>query len=132
MQPPHAVLMRGTSPAAGFWPCFARLRNGRGNDASFGLEQDFNSVDAQYDALPRLYSRPSPFGRCCGSNTTDDGISGGDTDRTALRRLLEDVQAIATYTPTVFIAPLAAIEICRPTSTFADPSLAMAGVVLKL
>jgi site-specific DNA recombinase len=59
-----------------------------------GLEQDFNSLDAQYEAS-RAYIRSQahagwilPRGKY-----EDGGFSGGNTDRPALQRLLEDVQA---------------------------------------
>jgi len=59
-----------------------------------GLEQDFNSLDAQHDAAQAYIRSQAHAGwtllRC---NYSDAGFSGGDTERPALQRLLEDVRA---------------------------------------
>jgi site-specific DNA recombinase len=59
-----------------------------------GLEQDFNSLDAQYDAS-RAYIRSQTHARWTLIRTKyeDGGFSGGNTDRPALQRLLADVRA---------------------------------------
>jgi site-specific DNA recombinase len=58
------------------------------------LEQDFNSLDAQYDAS-RAYVRSQAHAgwTLLRGKYDDGGFSGGDTDRPALQRLLEDVRA---------------------------------------
>jgi site-specific DNA recombinase len=59
-----------------------------------GLEQDFNSLDAQYDCS-RAYIRSQTHARWTLIRTKyeDGGFSGGNTDRPALQRLLADVRA---------------------------------------
>jgi site-specific DNA recombinase len=59
-----------------------------------GLEQDFNSLDAQYDASQAYIRSQAHAGWTLVKAKYDDGgFSGGDTDRPALQRLLNDVQA---------------------------------------
>ena len=59
-----------------------------------GLEQDFNSLDAQYDAS-QAYIRSQAHARwtLLRGKYDDGGFSGGNTDRPALQRLLADVTA---------------------------------------
>jgi site-specific DNA recombinase len=58
------------------------------------LEQDFNSLDAQYDASQAYIRSQAHAGWTILRGKYDDGgFSGGDTDRPALQRLLEDVRA---------------------------------------
>ena len=58
------------------------------------LEQDFNSLDAQYDASQAYIRSQAHAGWTLLRGKYDDGgFSGGDTDRPALQRLLEDVRA---------------------------------------
>src|SRR4029078_12388692 len=59
-----------------------------------GLEQDFNSLDAQYDAS-QAYIRSQVHAGWALVRTKyeDGGFSGGNTDRPALQRLLTDVRA---------------------------------------
>ena len=58
-----------------------------------GLEQDFNSLDAQYDASQSYIRSQAHAGWTLVLSKYDDGgFSGGDTDRPALQRLLEDVR----------------------------------------
>ena len=58
-----------------------------------GLEQDFNSLDAQYDASQAYIRSQQHAGWTLVRPKYDDGgFSGGNTDRPALQRLLEDVR----------------------------------------
>jgi DNA invertase Pin-like site-specific DNA recombinase len=59
-----------------------------------GLEQDFNSLDAQYDASQAYIRSQAHAGWTLMRAKYDDGgFSGGNTDRPALQRLLNDVRA---------------------------------------
>src|SRR6202012_5233398 len=68
-----------------------------------GLEQDFNSLDAQYDACQAYIRSQAHAGWTLVRAKYDDGgFSGGNTERPALRRLLDDgradkVQIIVVY-----------------------------------
>ncbi|MGE3149407.1 MAG: recombinase family protein [Pseudorhodoplanes sp.] len=58
-----------------------------------GLEQDFNSLDAQYDASQAYIRSQAHAGWTLVRSKYDDGgFSGGNTDRPALQTLLEDVR----------------------------------------
>src|SRR4051812_5038996 len=58
-----------------------------------GLEQDFNSLDAQYNASQAYIRSQQHAGWTMVRSKYDDGgFSGGNTDRPALQRLLEDVK----------------------------------------
>ena len=59
-----------------------------------GLEQDFNSLDAQYDASQAYIRSQAHAGwTSLRARYDDGGFSGGNTDRPALQRLLDDVRA---------------------------------------
>jgi DNA invertase Pin-like site-specific DNA recombinase len=59
-----------------------------------GLEQDFNSLDAQYEASQAYIRSQAQAGWMLLRTKYDDGgYSGGNTDRPSLQRLLEDVRA---------------------------------------
>jgi DNA invertase Pin-like site-specific DNA recombinase len=59
-----------------------------------GLEQDFNSLDAQYDASQAYIRSQAHAGwTLLRAKYDDGGYSGGNTDRPALQRLLDDVRA---------------------------------------
>src|SRR5439155_5360909 len=58
-----------------------------------GLDQDFNSLDAQYDASQAYIRSQAHAGWTLVRSKYDDGgFSGGNTDRPALQRLLDDVR----------------------------------------
>jgi site-specific DNA recombinase len=59
-----------------------------------GLDQDFNSLDAQYDAAQAyVRSQAHAHWTLIKSRYDDGGFSGGSTDRPALQQLLDDVKA---------------------------------------
>ena len=59
-----------------------------------GLDQDFNSLDAQFDASQAYVRSQAHAGwTLLRAKYDDGGFSGGNTERPALRRLLDDVQA---------------------------------------
>jgi site-specific DNA recombinase len=59
-----------------------------------GLDQDFNSLDAQYDAAQAYIRSQAHAGWTLVRTRYDDGgFSGGSTDRPALQQLLADVRA---------------------------------------
>src|ERR1700760_782406 len=59
-----------------------------------GLDQEFNSLDAQYDASQAYIRSQAHAGWTLPRGKYDDGgFTGGNTDRPALQRLLEDVRA---------------------------------------
>ncbi|WP_309661757.1 recombinase family protein [Sphingomonas sp.] len=59
-----------------------------------GLEQDFNSLDAQFEACAAYIKSQASEGWLLGKERYDDGgISGGTLARPGLNRLLEDIAA---------------------------------------
>src|SRR5438105_2243089 len=59
-----------------------------------GLDQEFNSLDAQHDAASAYIKSQAHAGwTLIRSKYDDGGFSGGNTDRPALQRLLDDVRA---------------------------------------
>jgi len=59
-----------------------------------GLDQDFNSLDAQYDAAQAYIRSQAHAGWTLVRTRYDDGgFSGGSTDRPALKLLLDDIRA---------------------------------------
>lgn len=59
-----------------------------------GLDQEFNSLDAQYDASEAYIRSQAHAGWTLSKARYDDGgFSGGSTDRPALQKLLADVAA---------------------------------------
>jgi hypothetical protein len=58
-----------------------------------GLDQDFNSLDAQYDAAQAHIRSQAHAGWTLVRTRYDDGgFSGGTTDRPALQQLLDDIR----------------------------------------
>ena len=60
-----------------------------------GLDQEFNSLDAQYDAASAYIKSQAHASdlTLIRSRYDDGGYSGGSTDRPDLQRLLEDIRA---------------------------------------
>src|SRR5258706_14100870 len=59
-----------------------------------GLDQEFNSLDAQYDSASAYIKSQAHAGwTLIRSRYDDGGYSGGSTDRPDLQRLLEDIRA---------------------------------------
>src|SRR4030081_3682084 len=59
-----------------------------------GLDQEFNSLDAQYDAASAYIKSQAHAGWALVRSRYDDGgYSGGSTDRPDLQRLLDDIRA---------------------------------------
>jgi len=59
-----------------------------------GLEQNFNSLDAQREAaLAYIQSQKHEGWKCLPTRYDDGGFTGGNMDRPALQRLLADVEA---------------------------------------
>jgi DNA invertase Pin-like site-specific DNA recombinase len=59
-----------------------------------GLDQEFNSLDAQYDASQAYIRSQAHAGWALVRSRYDDGgFSGGSTERPALQRLLDDIRA---------------------------------------
>src|ERR1700746_3651822 len=59
-----------------------------------GIHQEFNSLDAQYDAASAYIKSQAHAGWALIRSRYDDGgYSGGSTDRPDLQRLLHDIRA---------------------------------------
>jgi site-specific DNA recombinase len=79
-----------------------------------GLEQDFNSLDAQYEASEAYIRSQAHAGwTLIRSKYDDGGFSGGNTDRPALQRLLDEV-------PTGKVDVIVVYKVDRLTRSLAD------------
>ena len=59
-----------------------------------GLDQDFNSLDAQREAAESFIASQRAEGwRCLPARYDDGGFTGGNMDRPAVQRLLADIEA---------------------------------------
>src|SRR4030081_3204097 len=68
-----------------------------------GLEQEFNSLDAQREACEAFIKSQKHEGWVCLADMYDDGgISGGTMDRPALKKLLADIEAKRIDTVVVY------------------------------
>lgn len=68
-----------------------------------GLEQGFNSLDAQREAcLAYIASQKAEGWRPVSDEYSDGGFSGGNLDRPALKRLIEDIKAGKVQTIVVY------------------------------
>ena len=77
---------------AGFKPIRCAIYTRVSTDS--GLDQEFNSLDAQYDAASAyIRSQAHAHWALVRTRYDDGGFSGGSTDRPALQRLLADVRA---------------------------------------
>ena len=71
-----------------------RCANYTGVSTDQGLDQEFNSLDAQYDASAAYIKSQAHAGWTLIKARYDDGgYSGGSTDRPDLQRLLDDIRA---------------------------------------
>jgi hypothetical protein len=71
-----------------------------------GLDQEFNSLDAQYDAASAYIRSQAHAGWALIRSRYDDGgYSGGSTDRPDLQRLLDDIRARKIALPAALHPP---------------------------
>ena len=83
---------RGQAMSAVYKPVRCAIYTRVSTDA--GLDQEFNSLDAQYDAASAyIRSQAHAHWTLIKTRYDDGGYSGGSTDRPALQRLLDDIRA---------------------------------------
>ena len=79
-----------------------------------GLEQEFNSLDAQREACEAYIASQKPEGWTLVPDRYDDGgISGATLERPALKRLLADVESGRVDVIVVFAAEVAGRRFCE-------------------
>lgn len=82
-----------------------------------GLDQEFNSLDAQREAAKNFIASQSQEGwKVVPTHYDDGGYSGGNVDRLAMKRLLEDIAAAA-----------ASVDLKMPSRTCSLPATALLG-----
>src|SRR6202049_407274 len=87
-------MTRHTSPAPRATLTLVRCAVYTRKSTEEGLEQEFNSLDAQREAGEAFIRSQRHEGWICLSERYDDGgFTGGNTDRPALQRLLTDIEA---------------------------------------
>src|SRR5438477_8161893 len=88
--------VRKNNPQAKPEPTAARVRCAiyTRKSTEEGLEQEFNSLDAQRESAEAFIRSQAGEGWTCLSERYDDGgFTGGTMDRPALRRLMADIEA---------------------------------------
>ncbi len=71
-----------------------------------GLDQDFNSLDAQREACEAYIASQAGEGwRLIGTHYDDGAYSGGTMERPALQRLLADIDANKVDTALIIASP---------------------------
>ena len=84
-----------------------------------GLEQDFNSLDAQHDAAQAYIRSQAHAGwTLIRTRYADGGYSGGSTERPALQRLLADVRA--RKVDVINVSGVANRELFRPGDRYVE------------
>ena len=79
---------RSLTTAAGPVRCAIYCRK----STEMGLEQNFNSLDAQWDACEAyIHSQQASGWHCLPQHYDDGGFTGGNMERPALQRLLADM-----------------------------------------
>ena len=87
MNPPHRTAPRSMLPLV---RCAIYTRK----STEEGLEQEFNSLDAQRESAEAFIRSQAGEGWTCLPDRYDDGgFTGGNMDRPALKRLMADVEA---------------------------------------
>src|SRR5580704_14720712 len=87
-RPPKEVGMTAKAPKRIRCAVYTRV------STEYGLDQEFNSLDAQYDAAEAYIRSQAHDGwNLLRVRYDDGGYSGGSTDRPALQQLLTDIKA---------------------------------------
>jgi len=87
-------MTKASSPATPVSPTTRRCAIYTRKSTEEGLDQEFNSLDAQRESAEAYIKSQAPEGWVCSPERYDDGgFTGGNMDRPALKRLLADVEA---------------------------------------